>query len=151
MWALTLELRSGDLFADPDLPALAHGCNCTGSMGRGIAVEFRRRWPEMYVAYRRECRAGRFQPGGVFIWDAADKTIFNLGTQTRPGPCARLEFIEASLTIAVRTAEERAIPLIAMPRIGAGHGGLDWPEVRKRLEQLAAKTEVVLAVYNLSL
>jgi O-acetyl-ADP-ribose deacetylase (regulator of RNase III) len=119
-------------------------------MGRGIAVEFRRRWPAMYLAYRQECLAGRFKPGGVFVWEAADKTIFNLATQSRPGPHARLDFIETSLTKAVRIAEELAVHLIAMPRIGAGYGGLDWSQVRKRLEKVAASTEVVLAVYELT-
>jgi O-acetyl-ADP-ribose deacetylase (regulator of RNase III) len=145
---LPLELRKGDLFADESLSALAHGCNCSGSMGRGIAVEFRKRWPAMYEAYRAECKAGRFRPGNVFVWDAPARTIFNLATQPSPGPSARLEFIDSSLNEAIRIAESRSISLIGMPRIGAGYGGLDWTAVKRILEAVGAKTEVVLAVYE---
>jgi len=146
---LPFELREGDLFADEAIPALAHGCNCTGSMGRGIAVEFRTRWPEMYDAYRVECNEGRFRPGRVFVWEAPGKTIFNLGTQPVPGPSARPEYIEAAVREAVRAAETKAISVIGLPRIGAGLGGLSWDTVRHVLESVANKTHVLLAVYEL--
>lgn len=143
-----IEFRVGDLFSDDSLPSLAHGCNCAGSMGRGIAVEFRRRWPDMYDAYRIECREGRFQPGEVFVWNTANKTIFNLATQPVPRPSARLEYIEASLKKAVGFSESRGITTIGMPRIGAGYGGLDWGEVRQIVEAIAGKTTVTLAVFE---
>jgi O-acetyl-ADP-ribose deacetylase (regulator of RNase III) len=103
----------------------------------------------MYTAYRRECREGRFKPGSVFVWDALEATIFNLATQPIPGPFARLRYLEASLRKAVRIAEARLIPVIGMPRIGAGNGGLDWVEIRRSLELIANDTAVVLAVYEL--
>jgi O-acetyl-ADP-ribose deacetylase (regulator of RNase III) len=146
---LPLEVRTGDLFEDAGLPSLAHGCNCAGSMGRGIAVEFRRRWPAMYQAYRRECNEGRFRPGDVFVWEADERTIFNLGTQPVPGPSARLSYIEAALRQAVRIAESKAIPVIGMPRIGAGYGGLQWTDVRLVLESIGAESRVLLLVYKL--
>jgi O-acetyl-ADP-ribose deacetylase (regulator of RNase III) len=40
---MSIEARTGDLFAQPDLTALAHGCNCAGAMGKGIAVPFKQR------------------------------------------------------------------------------------------------------------
>lgn len=141
--------RVGDLFSDPGLPALAHGCNCAGSMGRGIAVEFRRRWPDMYIAFHLECKAGRFRLGDVFVWDAADKTIFNLATQPLPRPSARLEYIDSSLRETVKIAEQRSIPVIGMPRIGAGYGGLSWRDVRRTIQAIGEDTGVVLAVYEL--
>jgi O-acetyl-ADP-ribose deacetylase (regulator of RNase III) len=145
---MPIEYRVGDLFSDEGLPSLAHGCNCAGSMGRGIAVEFRRRWPAMYDAYRIECKEGRFQPGEVFVWNAADKTIFNLATQPVARPSARLEYIETALKKAVGVSVSRGITTIGMPRIGAGYGGLDWGEVRQVLEAIAGKTAVTLAVFE---
>ena len=146
---MPFEVRIGDLFDDASLPALAHGCNCAGSMGRGIAVEFRRRWPAMYQAYRRECKEGRFRPGNVFVWEAPEKTIFNLGTQPDPRASATLEYIEAALREAVRIAESKAIPVIGMPRIGAGYGGLQWTNVRTVLESIGAESGILLVVYEL--
>ena len=112
------------------------------------AVEFRKRWPAMYDAYRGECKAGRFRPGTVFVWNDPDVTIFNLATQPFPGPSARLEFIHDSLEEAVRIAESRAISLIGMPKIGAGHGGLEWTDVKRILDAVGAETDVLLAVYE---
>jgi len=71
--------RTGDLFSS-DCPALRHGVDAFGSMGAGIAVEFRRRWPAMAEAYRQACRAGQLQPGGIFVYQAADRLLVNLAT-----------------------------------------------------------------------
>lgn len=54
---MSIEEGTGDLFAQPDLRALAHGCNCAGAMGKGIAVPFKQRWPRMYEEYRARWRA----------------------------------------------------------------------------------------------
>ena len=56
----------GDLFAHKGLDALAHGCNCAGAMGKGIAVHFRERFPNMYGEYKQRCADGRFTLGAVF-------------------------------------------------------------------------------------
>jgi O-acetyl-ADP-ribose deacetylase (regulator of RNase III) len=103
----------------------------------------------MYQAYRRECKEGRFPPGTVFVWEADEKTIFNLGTQPVPRPSARLEYVEAAVREAVRIAESKAIPAIGMPRIGSGYGGLHWTDVRPVLESIGAESGVQLVVYEL--
>ena len=76
---------AGDLFANEhQAQALAHGCNCQGVMGAGIALGFRERYPAMYSEYRRRCQAAprQFNPGEVFLWkDAALPWVFNLATQ----------------------------------------------------------------------
>jgi O-acetyl-ADP-ribose deacetylase (regulator of RNase III) len=71
----------GDLFRQEGLRALAHGCNCAGAMGKGIAVEFRSRFPKMYAEYKQRCADGAFTPGEVFTWTEQGLTVFNLGTQ----------------------------------------------------------------------
>ena len=140
----------GDLFATPGLTALAHGCNCEGAMGKGIAVAFRERWPEMYAAYRQRCRDGRFGLGDVFLWELDGVSVFNLGTQEtwrRAGrDRAELPAIRRAVAEMIRLAEARGLAEIALPRIGAGLGGLDWAEVRALLEELAAETPVRLLV-----
>ena len=71
----------GDLFRADNLQALAHGCNCAGAMGKGIAKEFRSRYPKMYEAYKRLCSLGEFRLADVFAWDAGDVLISNLATR----------------------------------------------------------------------
>ena len=70
---MPVEIVSGDLFANRfAAQALAHGCNCQGSMSAGIAVGFRERYPAMNEEYRRRCKAKprEFNPGDCFLWKA---------------------------------------------------------------------------------
>src|SRR5690348_17995978 len=82
---MPIHFVAGDLFANAHhAQALAHGVNCQGSMGAGIAVGFRERYPQMYEEYRRRCKAipRQFNPGDSFLWKAKDKPwVFNLATQ----------------------------------------------------------------------
>src|SRR5512141_2670107 len=77
---MAIHFISGDLLAAQDVDAIAHGCNCAGAMGKGIALAIRRRWPEMYQEYRQHCRDGKFRLGDVFVWESKP-LVFNLGTQ----------------------------------------------------------------------
>ena len=146
---MSLHLIEGDLF-EVDLPALGHGCNCRGAMGAGIALEFKRRYPDMYRAYRERCLAGEFNLGDVFVWVAADRVIYNLATQPLPRPSATLEAIERSVQAALDDAEHRAIRRIGVPRIGAGLGGLSWHEVESTLASVAEDHSVELVVVSLA-
>ena len=141
---MAVQFYAGDLFADTSLQAFAHGCNCAGAMGAGIAVAFRDRWPEMYDAYRARCDAGTFQLGDIFVWDAHDAVIYNLGTQQTWRPEATLAAIEHSIAAMLTDAAARELPAIALPRIGAGLGGLAWDEVRTLLVRVAGPSPVLL-------
>lgn len=138
----------GDLFQDPSLDALAHGCNCAGAMGKGIAVVFRSRFPKMYAEYRKLCSEGRFCLGDVFSWREGAVTVFNLATQKSWRTRAELSAVEAALGSMVRLAERAGVRRIGLPRIGAGLGGLQWPDVRSLLARLGENTAVELVVFE---
>ncbi len=138
---------AGDLFSEPDLEALAHGCNCAGAMGRGVAVEFRKRYPRMYDEYKKLCRDGKFALGDVFCWQHQSVTIFNLGTQKSWRTKAELWAVEQAVEKMVEQAQALGIQRIGLPRIGAGLGGLQWDlEVRPLLKRIgdAATAELVI-------
>lgn len=138
---------AGDLFHH-GLPALAHGCNCAGAMGKGIAIEFRARFPTMYAEYKQRCADKRFVPGDVFEWREGDLVIFNLGTQKTWRTPATLAAIETSVRAMVRLAEVANLAQVGLPRIGAGLGGLAWSDVRALLEAIGASTRVELVVFE---
>jgi O-acetyl-ADP-ribose deacetylase (regulator of RNase III) len=151
---VTVEYRDGDLFAS-GLPALAHGCNCAGVMGAGIAVGFRDRWPAMYREYRRSCLDGKFQPGGLYVWHTfapdgeSGQVIFNLMTQPAPGIPAELSAVKSAVTAMTDWAQWHGVPAVGMPRIGAGLGGLPWPQVAEVIEEVAGPSEVRVVVFTL--
>jgi O-acetyl-ADP-ribose deacetylase (regulator of RNase III) len=136
----------GDLLA-AGLPALAHGCNCSGTMGTGVAREIRHRWPPLYRLYRNACRAGGFLPGDVLVWPGPP-VVYNLAVQLRPGPTASLAAIEVAVARMLQLAEVGGVAEIGMPRIGCGPGGLRWAEVGPVLDDLAAASEVDLVVFE---
>ncbi len=136
----------GDLLS-AGLPALAHGCNCAGTMGAGVAKEIRRRWPPLYRLYRTACRTGVFLPGDVLVWPGPP-VIYNLAVQLRPGPAASLAAIEVAVARMLELAEAEGVTEIGMPRIGCGPGGLRWAEVGPVLEDLAAGSSVDLVVFE---
>jgi O-acetyl-ADP-ribose deacetylase (regulator of RNase III) len=119
-------------------------------MGAGIAVQFKRRHPAMYRAYRDRCRSGTFQLGDVFTWETEDGlVIYNLATQPAPGPSATLDAIGRSVTSALADASTRGIAQIGVPRIGAGLGGLVWGDVEAVLRDAAQSSTVNLIAVSL--
>ena len=149
---MPIEYVAGDLFVNRvKAEAFAHGCNCAGSMGAGIAVGFKERYPAMFEEFRRRCKAKppEFALGDVFLWREAGKpAVFNLGTQPRPGRGATYPVVEAVL-LALRSASDGAgIRSIAMPRIAAGYGGLSWKKVKAQIEAAFAGWAGMLYVYE---
>jgi O-acetyl-ADP-ribose deacetylase (regulator of RNase III) len=150
---MPIEFVSGDLFVNRfNAQALAHGCNCQGSMGAGIATGFRDRYPEMFAEYRRRCKATprEFNLGDVMLWQGHKQPwVFNLGTQEGTWRArASYEAIEAALRNMREQADGEAITSIAVPRIGTGYGGLSWRKVRAIIEGVFEDWLGTLYVYE---
>lgn len=146
---MSIVFVEGDLFNYPNLGAFAHGCNCAGSMGKGIALEFKNRFPKMYHAYRKECKDGRFNPGDVFVWKKGQIIIFNLGTQKTWRTKATLVAIATSVQKMMRLATDMSVHSIGIPRIGAGLGGLNWEDVKQILILIANEFVIELVVFEM--
>jgi O-acetyl-ADP-ribose deacetylase (regulator of RNase III) len=149
---MTIEYVSGDLFLNRyNVQAFAHGCNCQGSMSAGIAATFHEQYPEMYKEYHQRCKAKPrlFNLGDTFLWTEANKpSVFNLGTQERPGRDARYDAIETALTNMKAQANAEYIESIAIPRIGAGIGGLSWDKVKLIIDKVFENWAGALYVYE---
>ena len=131
-------IEKRDIFRVEGVSSYAHGCNCAGAMGKGIAVLFKERFPEMYLQYRKLCKEGKFVPGDVFVYHYADGYVFNLGTQATWRTKATMENIRQSLVMMMEQALELNVYSIAMPAIGAGLGGLKWDDVKRVVQEIAA-------------
>ena len=116
--------------------ALVNPVNCVGTMGAGLAKQFRDQYPAMYQQYLKSCRAHLLKPGLVQVFQhSPSRTIVNLPTKDHWRNPSTLTHVESGL-IALNTAlEEHDIRSVAVPALGAGLGGLKWPEVLPLIHQ----------------
>jgi O-acetyl-ADP-ribose deacetylase (regulator of RNase III) len=137
-------IKDGDLFTS-GCQALVNPVNCEGVMGKGLAAEFKRRWPAMFVNYQRACHKGTLVIGQVQPCKVAeDLWVFNLPTKDRWRDPSKLEYVEKGLDDLRRAIRSLEVKSVAIPALGAGLGKLDWPLVRARLHLFAATLPDVL-------
>lgn len=147
-----MKLTQGNLLAAP-AEALVNTVNTVGIMGRGIALQFKQAYPAMFRDYERACKAGELKLGKVQVFDlgglvGGPRWIINFPTKGHWRADSRMADIEAGLKDLVAAIRKLRIRSIAIPPLGCGNGGLDWNEVRPRIEAaLAEVPEVEALVY----
>ena len=133
-----IETTSGDILT-ADADALVNTVNCVGIMGRGIALQFRKAFPDNFKAYEAGCKRGELQPGKMFIFETGSLTnpryVINFPTKRHWKGKSQLVDIESGLKALVSDIRRFGIHSIAIPPLGCGQGGLDWAEVRPRIER----------------
>ena len=148
-----IEFKAGDLFAE-DVEALVNAVNCVGVMGRGVALQFKRAFPENFKAYAVRCKRREMRPGRVFAFETGrqgnPRYIINFPTKRHWRDKSRLGDIESGLKSLVGAIEERHIRSVALPALGSGLGGLNWTgEVRPVLAAaLSELPEVRFVVFE---
>jgi len=132
-----IEFRIGDIL-HANAEALVNTVNCVGIMGRGVSLQFKNAFPENFKAYEVACARHEVQPGRMFVFEtgylANPKYIVNFPTKRHWRGKSRMEDIEAGLEALTKEIRRRGIRSIAVPPLGSGLGGLDWNEVRPRIE-----------------
>ncbi|GAB6047441.1 macro domain-containing protein [Methyloparacoccus murrellii] len=147
-----IEYTSGDILKC-EADALVNTVNCVGVMGRGIALQFKNAFPENFKAYEAACKRQALEPGRMFVFETGQLTlprfIINFPTKRHWRGKSRTGDIEAGLVDLVKVIRDKGIHSIAIPPLGAGLGGLDWSEVRPRIERaLAELADVRVLVYE---
>ena len=144
-----IKYKTGHILAE-DAEALVNTVNCVGVMGRGIALQFKRAFPGNFKAYAARCKRGEMQPGQVFVFETGQLTnphyIINFPTKRHWRGKSRLEDIESGLVSLATEIRTRGIRSIAIPPLGSGLGGLEWPEVRRRVQAALEKFDDVKVV-----
>ena len=134
---MTVKITKGDLLAER-VDAIVNTVNTVGVMGKGIALQFKRKWPANAKAYEEACKQGEVTPGRMFIFDNGrlvdPKYIINFPTKRDWRQPSRIADIEDGLKDLVSQIKELRIQTIAIPPLGCGNGGLDWSEVKPRIE-----------------
>ncbi|MEE8431094.1 MAG: macro domain-containing protein [Candidatus Desulfatibia sp.] len=137
-----IEIAKGNLL-ELDVEALVNTVNCDGFMGKGIALQFKKAFPENNDAYARACRAKEMQVGKMHVFETGlivnPRFIINFPTKRHWRGPSRLDDIDTGLNALIKEVSKLDIKSIAIPPLGCGLGGLDWRIVRPKIEKAFAK------------
>jgi O-acetyl-ADP-ribose deacetylase (regulator of RNase III) len=128
-----LKLKRGNLL-DEKTEALVNTVNCVGVMGKGVALQFKRAFPDNFKQYQKACKNNEVEPGRMFTV-ATDsllnpRYIINFPTKRHWRQPSQIDDIKAGLAALVEEVQRLRIRSIAIPPLGCGNGGLDWAEVK---------------------
>jgi O-acetyl-ADP-ribose deacetylase (regulator of RNase III) len=128
---MPIERGEGDLIT-ADVDALVNTVNTVGVMGKGLALQIKKAFPDVFTEYSRACRQGTLTIGRVQVVrrSAPPSFVINFPTKQHWRQPAKLEYIESGLTDLVPQVRELHIGSIAIPPLGCGLGGLDWSDVK---------------------
>jgi len=136
----------GDMFKSK-AQTLVNTVNCVGIMGKGIALEFKKRFPEMHEDYVRRCEAKEVKLGQPYLYRSLlPPWILNFPTKDHWRSVSRLEDIVRGLRYLERHHREWGITSLAVPPLGCGQGQLEWrvvgPTLYRHLKQLGIPVEL---------
>jgi O-acetyl-ADP-ribose deacetylase (regulator of RNase III)/uncharacterized protein YwgA len=150
---MSLTFKTGDMFQER-AEAIVNTVNCVGVMGKGVALEFKRRWPDNFKVYKRLCDKKQLRPGKVYVHQDGDmltggrRFLINFPTKDHWRAKSKMEFIDAGLDDFIDQVLKLQIKSVAMPPLGCGNGGLDWREVKALMtEKLTPVQDVDFIVF----
>ena len=130
---MSVTIKRGDLLKE-NVEAIVNTVNCVGIMGKGIALQFKQRWPQNFRAYETACTRQEVRPGKMFIHDMGEwespRFIINFPTKNHWRGDSKINYIKEGLRDLILQVERLGIKSLALPPLGCGNGGLDWNIVK---------------------
>jgi uncharacterized protein YwgA/O-acetyl-ADP-ribose deacetylase (regulator of RNase III) len=140
-------VRIGNLF-DSNAQTLVNTVNCVGVMGKGVALEFKTRFPEMHEDYAARCKAGQVRLGRPYLYhDLVPPWVLNFPTKDHWRSVSRLQDIEEGLAYLLAHYREWGITSLAVPPLGCGHGQLEWRVVGPTLYRYLKRMDIPVELY----
>jgi O-acetyl-ADP-ribose deacetylase (regulator of RNase III)/uncharacterized protein YwgA len=141
-----MDIKIGNIF-DSKASTLVNTINCVGVMGKGIALDFKKMYPEMYEEYVELCQNHKIKPGCPYYYtDFNGVSVINFPTKDHWRSPSRLSYIIDGLDWFRANYEKLGITSVAFPPLGCGNGGLSWelvgPVMYEKLSDLPIETEI---------
>ncbi len=141
-----IEYIEGDIFDSP-AQVIVNTVNTVGVMGKGLALSFKQRYPEMFERYKMACEKHLLSVGKLMLFYETDHWLLLFPTKENWRYPSKMEFIEKGLMKFVQTYSEKSITSIAFPRLGCGNGELDWNDVKPLMEKYLKKLPIDVYIY----
>lgn len=138
----------GNLF-DSKAEALVNAVNTVGVMGKGIALEFKNRFPHNFTVYKEACEKGNLKTGFVLpVAENDGRIILNFPTKAHWKDASKYEYIETGLKSLKEQIKIYGLKSVAIPPLGCGLGGLEWAKVRRMIENELSSVNIQIYVYE---
>lgn len=141
-----IEYIEGDIFESP-AQVIVNTVNTVGVMGKGLALSFKQRYPQMFERYKSICEKHLLTVGKLMLFYEPDHWLLLFPTKENWRNPSKLEYIEKGLMKFVQTYAEKNITSIAFPRLGCGNGELDWNDVKPLMERYLKKLPIDVYIY----
>ncbi|WP_240374000.1 macro domain-containing protein [Bacillus piscicola] len=141
-----IRYTTGDLFQS-SAEALVNTVNCEGYMGKGIAYQFKLKFPENNKDYIKAVKSGELRIGTLHYFKENGKIIINFPTKNKWRAKSKMEYVEKGLNALIQLVNEMKITSIAIPPLGSGNGGLVWHDVKKLMEEKLAAIDDKVTIY----
>jgi len=141
-----IQYVEGNIFDSP-AQVIVNTVNTVGVMGKGLALSFRQRYPDMFQRYKKVCERRQLTIGKLMLFYEQDHWLLLFPTKENWRNPSKLEYIEKGLLKFVDTYAEKNIVSIAFPRLGCGNGELDWNAVRPLMEKYLKPLPIDVYIY----
>lgn len=139
-------IESGNIF-DSNAQTLVNTVNCVGVMGKGLALQFKKRFPSMFVEYVKICNKGLLDVGKLWLFKTENRWILNFPTKYDWRYPSKEEYLELGLQKFVDTYQKRGITSVAFPLLGASNGGIDPAISLQIMESYLKQCEIPVSIY----
>jgi O-acetyl-ADP-ribose deacetylase (regulator of RNase III) len=141
-----LHYVTGDMF-QPTYDAIVNTVNCVGVMGKGLALSFKQKYPDNFLAYRQFCFQHKLKPGHLFVYGTSP-IIINLATKDHWRNPSQMQYvIDGTNALAAWLRNNPQVKTIAVPKLGCGCGGLNWPEVQMLMNKILENVPQDVYIY----
>ena len=137
---------------EAETEAVVNTVNTVGVMGKGIALQFKERFPENFKAYEAACKTGGVEIGRMFgtrtLTLSNPKWIINFPTKKHWRNPTKIEWVVEGLLSLRLFIDQEGIQSISIPPLGCGNGGLQWSRVKREIELALSELDVEVVVYE---
>lgn len=142
-----MKILVGDIL-ESKAQTLINTVNCVGVMGKGIALEFKNRFPEMFDDYLKRCERKEVELGVPYLYRTLfPPQIINFPTKDHWKSVSRVSDIERGLRHLLSHYKEWAVTSLAIPPLGCGNGQLEWKAVGPLIYRYAGQMDIPVEMY----
>lgn len=129
-----ISFTTGNMF-ECNADCLVNTVNCEGFMGKGVAYQFKMRFPENNKAYIKACNSGELTVGKIHYFCEDGITVINFPTKDKWREKSKMEYVQNGMDSFIKLLPKLNVHRIAIPPLGCGNGGLSWHEVKTVIQE----------------